>query len=214
MTKFKQWILYWLPGWRLLKTGLSVMVCFLLYYSLGINPMLACLSAIFFMREDHTLSIRFGKALLIGNTTGCVISLSLVVIRHFFPYMWVEAITLPIGVMLFIKCMNHWHKQPGIINGSAALLIVYFTSQGHQSVLKAIFRITDIFVGAMISIFINRFVHPKKEEPKTIDELKQDLKQIQKQEADLRKMEQQLQIEIERNEKFNEKLGKKMDHNT
>lgn len=199
----KKLIQEWWPGWRLVKTCLSVMICIFIYHLFHVsNPMIACLSAIFSLRETHDLSLHFGKSRLIGNATGASIAVLLVLLHQAWPHFWLELLTVPLGIGLFIQMMNRFHNPAGIINGSAALLMVYFTSLGHQPLVTAFYRVLDTFVGAFIAILINRFVHPaplqtKAEEQEDIKERMQQLK------AEYIQLEKTLRKEEENEKKAN-----------
>ena len=73
-------------GMRTLKTAIAVMLCILLFqFSHRGSPMIACLAAVFSLRQDLNTSLSFGKSRIIGNTLGGFLALLYVLAQDYFP---------------------------------------------------------------------------------------------------------------------------------
>ena len=165
------------PGWRILKTGLSLFICLIIYHFLfhRTNPMVACLATIFALRENTTSSVSFGKARIISNGCGGLMAFLCILIVYYPNYHYIkEVIFVPLALMLFIYLMTLIKNQSGIISGSAALLMIFFTSLTNEPLVSVCFRFADTIVGTLIAIFVNHFIHPMKKP--TVQEQKQALK--------------------------------------
>lgn len=166
------------PGWRIIKTGLSIMICLLLYHLVfhRANPMVACLSAIFSLRETTSHSLSFGKARIIGNGIGGVLAFICIIIVYYPSYHFIkEVIAIPLALMVFIYIMTLMNYKGGIIGGSAALLMIFFTSLTSEPLITVCFRFLDTIVGTIVAIAVNYFIHPPK--PLSTEEKKANIKQ-------------------------------------
>lgn len=91
-------------GMRTLKTAIAVMLCILLFqFSHRGSPMIACLAAVFSLRQDLNTSLSFGKSRIIGNTLGGFLALLYVLAQDYFPNQHlVELLLLPLLVIIVI----------------------------------------------------------------------------------------------------------------
>lgn len=161
------------PGWRIIKTCLAVFCCLLLYHFVfhRQNPMIACLSAIFSLREDVSTSFHFGQTRMVSNAIGGGYAVLAVLICYYPSYhVYKELIVVPIGVMIFILTMLWLNRKAGIINGAAAFLMIYFTTALQHPIYSACLRFLDTFVGAIVAILINALIHPIMEKQETTQE--------------------------------------------
>ena len=151
------------PGWRTIKTAVSVFLCIICYHFVQSTPAIACLSTVFALRESPSKTLSFGKSRLISNAFGGLLALCLFQIKLWSHSPLLMTFLVPLGVIIFIQTMNLWKNQAGIISGLAALFMIYFTIPLQNSVHYAIFRVLDTFVGVIIAIIVNYFIHPYQE---------------------------------------------------
>lgn len=144
-------------GMRTFKTSIAVATCILLFHFTNRGaPMIACLTAIFALREDWRTSFKLSKNRILGNSTGALTATLFVLIQnvlgtHFFT----ELIGVPLAIILIIVVCDLLKNNAGIIGGTAAFLIIYYTIPIDDALLYTIQRIFDTFIGAFIAIFIN-----------------------------------------------------------
>ncbi|MBS0949689.1 FUSC family protein [Weissella minor] len=149
-------------GLRTLKTGISVMILVIIFLLLDRgNPMIACLSAVFSLRQDFETTIQFGKSRVIANAFGgafaMVYSLSLMATNHAY---WVQILVLPFLLMMLIATNDAINNNSGIIGASAAFLMICFTIPADGDYLYAVARVIDTFIGMAVAILMNVGVHP------------------------------------------------------
>lgn len=170
------------PGWRVIKTAIAIFCCLIIYHFIfhRQNPMVACLSAVFSMRENVSLSYNFGKSRIISNGIGGLYAVLLVFIVYYPHYhQWLELIFLPLALMLFILTMLYLNNKAGIINGAAALLMIFFTTATSHPLYSALLRFGDTIIGAFVAFLVNYFIHRPKQ--KSVEEQKIAIeKQIEK----------------------------------
>lgn len=144
-------------GMRTFKTSIAVATCILLFHFTNRGaPMIACLTAIFALREDWRTSFKLSKNRILGNSIGALTATLFVLIQnvlgtHFFT----ELIGVPLAIILIIVVCDLLKNNAGIIGGTAAFLIIYYTIPIDYALLYTIQRIFDTFIGAFIAIFIN-----------------------------------------------------------
>ncbi|QQP69676.1 FUSC family protein [Carnobacterium sp. CS13] len=153
-------------GMRTIKTALAVAICILVFHFFDRGaPMIACLSAIYALRENWKTSYAFGKTRILGNSIGALTATAFVLIQHFLgETFWFELIGVPLAVIFIIVLCDRIGNNPGIIGATAAFLIIYYTIPLDNAVLYAVQRLFDAFIGTFIAIGVNRLVpaFPKK----------------------------------------------------
>ena len=169
-------------GMRTLKTAIAVMLCILLFqfFHRG-SPMIACLAAVFSLRQDLNTSLSFGKSRIIGNTLGGFLALLYVLAQDYFPNQHlVELLLLPLLVIIVIVVSD------GINNNAE--------------------RVLDTFIGTFIAIGLNVFLQPKPAEE--AHEISEDLAELEKKEKELEALRQQVQARIDAEESTDDKANK------
>lgn len=153
-------------GMRTFKTALAVAFCILLFHFTNRGaPVIACLTAIFALRENWRTSFTFSKTRILGNTIGALTATLFVLIQNIFgTHFSMELIGVPVAIILIIVICDLLKNNAGIIGGTAAFLIIYYTIPIDDAFLYTIQRIFDTFIGAFIAIVINLLIpyHPKK----------------------------------------------------
>jgi len=157
-------------GMRTFKTGLAVGLCILLFHLLDREPpMIAALAAVFGLREDWQTSLRFGKTRIFGNSIGAIFAAVLILLQQFIGWhFFIELIGVPLGVILIIVFCDRINYNAGIVGASAAFLIIYFSIPTDETVLYALARVLDTFIGTFIAILVNRLIPGG---PKSLDKL-------------------------------------------
>lgn len=192
-------------GMRTIKSALAVFLCILFFHVTNRGlPMIAALSAVFSLRQDLTTTVSFGRSRIIGNTIGGFLAILYFLVKHFFHNDFlVELFLLPLLVIIVIVVSDGINNNSGIISAIATLLLIALSIPQGESYLYAIQRVLDTFIGTFIAIGINFFLRPPELEKK--EELAEDLVELQKKEALLRKnlaeVEEQIKKQNNRREK-------------
>ena len=140
-------------GMRTLKTAIAVMLCILLFqFSHRGSPMIACLAAVFSLRQDLNTSLSFGKSRIIGNTLGGFLALLYVLAQDYFPNQnLVELMLLPLLVIIVIVVSDGINNNAGIISATATLLMISLSIPQSDSFQYAMERVLDTFIGTFIA---------------------------------------------------------------
>ncbi len=179
-------------GMRTLKTAIAVMLCILLFqfFHRG-SPMIACLAAVFSLRQDLNTSLSFGKSRIIGNTLGGFLALLYVLAQDYFPNQnLVELMLLPLLVIIVIVVSDGINNNAGIISATATLLMISLSIPQSDSFQYAMERVLDTFI-TFIAIGLNVFLQPKPAEE--AHEISEDLAELEKKEKELEALRQQVQ---------------------
>ncbi|MDT2759356.1 FUSC family protein [Enterococcus xiangfangensis] len=175
-------------GMRTLKTALAVMLCILLFQVTDRgSPLIAALAAVFSLRQDLNTSISFGRSRVLGNSLGGLLALIFYYIQSFFKNdFYVELIILPLFVILVIVLSDGLNNNSGIISAIATMLLIALSIPQGESFLYALNRVLDTFIGTIIGISLNGVISPQTDEKEK--QIKEDLVELRKKEAELNKM--------------------------
>lgn len=195
-------------GMRTFKTALSVVLCILLFHLLGRdNPLIATIAAVFSLRQDMTTTVTSGKERILGNTVGSVAAMIYLLVQHVFPQtLFLQLILLPILVASVIIFQDGINNNSGIITGIATLILITLSTPQGESVIVALDRIVDTFIGTGIAIFLNTVLRPPEVEEQR--EIENDLAKLKEQEQDLQSSLTKVHERIKTKEKSKEKDGK------
>lgn len=144
-------------GPRTLKTALSVMLCILLFQLLKRDtPMIACLAAVFALRQSVSSSISFGGSRIIGNTFGgaCGIFYFLVY-RNLDHHFLVELFLIPLLVIVIIMTADTFNLNTAIIGACSTFFIIVLTVPETETIWYAIDRVIDTMIGTLIALGVN-----------------------------------------------------------
>ncbi|OQO68606.1 hypothetical protein BH747_11365 [Enterococcus villorum] len=188
-------------GMRTIKSALAVFLCILFFHVTNRGlPMIAALSAVFSLRQDLTTTVSFGRSRIIGNTIGGFLGIFYFLVKHYFHNDFlVELFLLPVLVIIVIVISDGFNNNSGIISAVSTLLLIALSVPQGESTLYAIQRVLDTFIGTFIAIGINFFLRPPELEKK--EELAEDLVELQKKEALLRKNLAEVEEKIKKQEK-------------
>ncbi|EOH89567.1 FUSC family protein [Enterococcus villorum] len=188
-------------GMRTIKSALAVFLCILFFHVTNRGlPMIAALSAVFSLRQDLTTTVSFGRSRIIGNTIGGFLGILYFLVKHYFHNDFlVELFLLPVLVIIVIVISDGFNNNSGIISAVSTLLLIALSVPQGESTLYAIQRVLDTFIGTFIAIGINFFLRPPELEKK--EELAEDLVELQKKEALLRKNLAEVEEKIKKQKK-------------
>lgn len=156
----------WPVGLRTFKTGIAVFLCILIFHFTNRDtPMIACLSAVFAMRQDTSSSLSFGYSRISGNLLGGAFGiLYYFLAKQVANQFALELLVIPILVIILITLCNVLNLNTGIIGAAATLFIIVMTIPANESILFVLDRILDTVLGTIIAIAVNHFILPYTED--------------------------------------------------
>ena len=144
-------------GMRTVKSGLAVFLVILVFHLLrwdGIQ--IAALSAVFSLREDFGKSVHFGSSRILSNSIGGLYALLFFIVSDFFSHsFWVTLLVIPLFTMLTIMTNVAFNNTAGVISGVATMLIIALSVPAGDSILYAMARVFETFVGVFMAILVN-----------------------------------------------------------
>ena len=174
-------------GMRTIKTALAVMLCILLFHVTDRgSPLIAALAAVFSLRQDLTTSISFGRSRVLGNSLGGLALIFYYIQAFFKNDFLIELFILPLFVILVIVLSDGLNNNSGIISAIATMLLIALSIPQGESFVYALNRVLDTFIGTIIGISLNGVISPQTDEKEK--QIKEDLVELRKKEADLNKM--------------------------
>ena len=139
-------------GMRTVKSGLAVFLVILVFHLLrwdGIQ--IAALSAVFSLREDFGKSVHFGSSRILSNSIGGLYALLFFIVSDFFSHsFWVTLLVIPLFTMLTIMTNVAFNNTAGVISGVATMLIIALSVPAGDSILYAMARVFETFVGVFM----------------------------------------------------------------
>lgn len=152
-----------------MKSGIAVLLVILLFHILkwdGIQ--IAALSAVFSLREDFGKSVHFGSSRVLSNSIGGFYALLYFILSDLFSNsFWVTVIFIPIFTMLTIMTNVSFNNTTGVISGVATMLIIALSVPAGDSILYALRRVFETFVGVFVSVIVNYDIDQIKKQFKT-----------------------------------------------
>ncbi|MFK4568305.1 aromatic acid exporter family protein [Enterococcus sp. UD-01] len=187
-------------GMRTLKTALAVMICILLFRLMDRSASsIAALAAVFSLRQDLTTSLSFGKSRILGNSLGGFLAIIYFLVKDFFSNDFlVELLFLPFLIIVLIVVSDGINNNSGIISAIATLLLIALSIPQGESLLYALSRVADTFIGTFVGIGLNFFFQPKPVEEK--HEIDEDLAELEKKEQELEALKARVQAKIKEND--------------
>lgn len=152
-------------GMRNFKTAISVFICIIVLELTGISkPFFACITAILVMQTDMHTSLEMGVFRLIGTVFGTIIgSICAIIFYRFLPMdiLLVRAIVIPLGLMLIIYTLTSLKLKDSIVISCVIFLSIMMMKDNDTPLLRyALERINSTTFGAVIALFVNRFIYP------------------------------------------------------
>lgn len=188
-------------GMRTIKTAIACLICILLFHFTNRGtPMIACLAAVFALRQDFNTTIKFGSSRIIANTIGGIFAVLFFLLKqHFQQHFLIEVLIIPIALMIIIILNDGINNNAGIVGAIAAFLTISYNVPKDETVIYVIQRVFDTFIGTAVAIGLNFFVKASVVEKK--EEIDEDLIALRQKEADLIKIQKQIQDKIDAAEK-------------
>lgn len=148
------------PGWRNIKTAISVVLCLLLYRVIGRDGVLmALIAAILCMQDSVDKSLRLGIDRIKGTALGGLIGVGISLLElTSLPYA-LFLLCIFVAVVLFIFLCNLIRSRSSIVIGCFVFLIIVLESGEADNIyLEAINRTLDTFIGIGIAFVVNRLI--------------------------------------------------------
>ncbi|MGT2910164.1 FUSC family protein [Streptococcus cameli] len=145
-------------GMRTFKSGLAVFIVILLFNAFGISDgvQIAALAAVFSLREDFDKSIDFGTSRILSNSIGGFYALLYFILQDWLQErFWITLIFIPIFAMLTIMTNVAINNTAGVISGVATMLIIALSIPAGDSILYALTRVFQTFIGVFVAILVN-----------------------------------------------------------
>lgn len=133
--------------------------------------MIACLSAVFAMRQDVNTTLSFGTSRIVGNLIGGLLGIIYFLLAKEFNHAFIfDLFAIPFLVMILIVLADAFKINTGIIGACATLLMIIFTINENHSFIYALDRVLDTIIGTIIAIITNHFVLPYRDTPVETEE--------------------------------------------
>ena len=146
-------------GMRNLKTGLSVLICLLIYYFTKRDGcLIATVSAIICMQDNVEKSLINARNRLYGTVIGALQGMIFLYIDRYFSNAYLLIAMTAIGVMLMILFCNLLKRNDTIVIGCMVFLAIMLGSGGQSPLVYSANRLLDTFIGVATAVVINRFV--------------------------------------------------------
>lgn len=147
-------------GMRNIKTGLSVLVCLLIYHITGLlsDPLLACITAIICMQDSVEKSVAAARHRLAGTALGALLGMLLLYLNGLINVFDLTLFLAVLGIMLFIVLCNMLGSSDAIVVGCVVLLSIVLLPTDQSPLLYSVTRLLDTFIGIFVAVLINRFV--------------------------------------------------------
>ena len=155
-------------GLRMLKTGLAVFLCLLLFPS---EPFFACMTTVFCLQDTSINSLRMafirGFGTILGGTLGLGFLYICRAIKHSIPINYLSTIciylTIAAGIITVIYILNFLKKQ-GCIPIACIVFLAVTTANAYKTpVHYTVNRIVETLFGIAIGLIVNHYVRPPKD---------------------------------------------------
>lgn len=151
-------------GLRIIKTGISVLLCLLLaYWFKQQPPVFACMAAIVVMRENMEQSLSQGIARIVSTIVGCLFAIAIMFINAQNSY--IHYLLIALGCVLTIYfCVLI--KHPDTASLSSLIYISISISHPEDKYSFALLRLMETIAGILVALAVNALIRPKyKEKP-------------------------------------------------
>lgn len=148
------------PGWRNIKTSLAVVLCLLLYRSIGRDGvLLALVATIICMQDSVDKSLRLGIDRIKGTILGALFGVGFTLLHlDTLPYA-LFLLCIFISMVLFIFICNLIRSRSSIVIGCFVFLTIFLDDMGTQGLyLYAINKTLDTVIGITIAFMVNQLI--------------------------------------------------------
>lgn len=164
-------------GQRIIKTAIAVFICLIIYYLRGYDsnsmPTESAITAIICMQHDVHDTSRFALNRFAGTMIGCVWGILLFFLLNAVPTLGREPLFLytlmGLGVALSLYTTVVLHvTQSASLAAIIFLCIVISFPDVEAPFYNVLMRVTDVFVGTLVAIFVNTFRLPRKKDRSSV----------------------------------------------
>lgn len=140
-------------GLRIIKTGISIMLCLLLAHWLNHpQPIYACFAVIMATRENIRASFKEGMSRILATIVGCIFALAITEIEISNIYLQI----LIIGAScMFIIYFCVLIKQPGSAALAVIIYLILALTPANDNYQYTVVRLIETIAGIVIAIGIN-----------------------------------------------------------
>lgn len=150
------------PGMRVVKTVISVYICFLISFIRKTSPFYSAIASILCMQNSHDDSIKVGKSRMIGTIIGALYGLVAIIIIEIFHIKLLNYAYYLILALLMIPIIytNVYFKVQSSTYISCVVFLSITVSHGKDvaPMLFALNRVIDTFIGIFVSLIINKII--------------------------------------------------------
>ncbi len=153
------------PGMRILKTALAVVVCAFTidilneYVVYDLTPFYACITAVFTLDQTHDISKLRGKNRFLGTIVGMSIAILISFLRISLLNNSFEYIFLFVGIVLALYVVDLFKIKFGAMI-ACIMVIGSFSLHQDDYVIYSILRAIETMYGAYMAIIINKYIFP------------------------------------------------------
>lgn len=152
----------YLPGLRILKSVISVLICLLLAKFIGYKtPYYACLAAIIVMKKDKQSTKKHGVNRMLGSVFGGVIGALYLVVAHYFnikidSYLGIIMIALALLMDFTLAKIMRFDEYAILMSGILLLSVLLAYNESIEvALIYLMYRILETLVGASISLLVD-----------------------------------------------------------
>lgn len=157
-----------IPGLRIIKTVVAVLLCLLFFFSLGYyKPMHAAIACVLMMRANSDETKKVGLNRMIGTLLGGIISyFTLVIITSLKidKTTLISPIIMSVALLISFMISKGFSLDPYVASMSGVVLLI--TLLGHSDGLSNIFtyvsiRTLETLAGIVIAYLVNKYFDSK-----------------------------------------------------
>ena len=143
-------------GMRIVKTGLSVLLCLLLAHWLNQPPpVFACMAAIVVTRENMELSLSQGVARILSTIVGCLFAIAIMFISAENAYLHILLVSLGCALTIYF-CVLIKHPDAAALAGVIFLSLAI--SHPNDKYTFALLRLAETVAGIVIALGVNALI--------------------------------------------------------
>lgn len=154
----------YLPGMRIIKTSLSVLICLLIFYAFGYySPVNAVIACVMMTKETVQESKKMSLNRILGTGIGGVTSLMMLLIMKgldISAHDGVVPFILALSVMLDLLLCKwfRFHSYVGSMSSLVTLVTVLSHGESHlDAVTYVAVRMTETVVGIVVAYLVNSY---------------------------------------------------------
>lgn len=156
------------PGFRALKSAISVFLCLLVCFILGhTEPFFACIAAIICLQHTYDETMKEGYYRLLGTLLGGIIGYMILKVSEYIPLYTegVYMIVTPLCVLLAIYVCNIINHTDAVSICCVVVLgILLDNNRGaYDTLIYVVTRVINTSIGVIIAVLVDRYIFPRKQ---------------------------------------------------